>query len=213
MRNQHNYDDTDALHYLRWWGDKPKEEDLSSKDKSKKVNIWDKNLPSEDEKEWIAIPLKGHRGYIKLRLTMDEILIVLDVLAAKRIHCPKCGRPSLYIKKNGVWLATINVCDSRFKQRELDVLESHMENGKVAIAICLRCNHNREPFKYWGYIPEIPNGEIIRCKKCKSVNLSVYKKSADSERTFANDAHLYHVHNLCVNCLDCGQRQEIESNK
>ena len=138
------------------------------------------------------------------------------------INCPKCGAASLHVEKK-FWGRITKIYASRVqigvygkKELNINAFETHMENGKDIIAICLNCNHNRTPLSSFATEKNIeikkefdPRDRTIYCVKCFSTQRSIHDKQSGKDLNITSFWQITDLQNVFLRCTDCGHEQDF----
>jgi len=184
----------------------------------------------QEEGTMIASPAASagkQDGYFGIRHSLEEIQMFLNPTNASNkptknlVHCPKCGKPSLLLKKAIFLFNRIFAGEKRLARRgtERDNFETHVENNKTVIAICLSCEHNRTPgtiissakIYNWRF-SESHDIFAYKCKLCRFPCLSVHDKKS-GEKVELPDGEPFlasQLHHLHLQCLSCGNKRNFD---
>ena len=187
----------------------------------------------KQETVWISTP----GGDIHLRFSIKWILYLISPTEKDdprnikhRVHCPKCEAISIPVKKgffrnygvpgnvlNGKYLSYVAIDATKL---ELNAFETHMENGKEVIAVCLECNHNRSPLSPFAIEQNAKIKEYLGphhrstsfCNKCKSIAMAVCDRHSGNEiRRTPDDPPITDFESYFFRCDKCGHEQDYES--
>ena|GEM_PF-3818070 len=178
------------------------------------------NFP-EEQREWISTP----GGDIELTYTIELIINYLRPARNPKhnkqlINCPKCSTRALQAKKGffggiNLWAGIGNMGITSTKKLNLNALETHIENGKEVIAICLKCNHNRSPLSPFATAENAkikkPKETITVCNKCFSRKLALHDKYTGEavKRLPGQYIEKGDWPNFYFQCSDCGNKQHL----
>lgn len=180
----------------------------------------------ENETEWISTPggdihLDLTVGFIRFLNTMNRSEATGNIL-----YCPKCGESALRVRKNFFGKIYIhrkkgiaNTVNHGFPKLDIKAFDTHMEDGKEVIAICLCCDYNRRPLSPDASAKNAnirknlnPNERLFFCNNCPSVELDLYDKLSNEKMPLNNGKRqITDVNNCYLKCSNCGYEQDFPS--
>jgi len=169
----------------------------------------------------------GRGGYFGFRYSLEDIQMLLKPTHASEkhtknlVHCPKCGKPSLILRKAIMLYNRVFAGEKQldFRGDERRNFETHVENDRTVIAICLSCEHNRTPgtiistekIYSWKFADR---DKILpyKCSKCRFSCLSLHDKKS-GEKVEIPDGEpipVSQLQHLQLHCLCCGNKRNFD---
>ena len=184
----------------------------------------------EQETEWISTP----GGDIQLRASINILLYLIlrtdknDTKNIKyRVHCPKCGIISTLVRKTfwgfgSRYMILIGTALLHVNKDDVDLniktYETHIENGKEVVSICLACDYNRSPLSPFAAEQNAIIKEQFKhlkdffCDKCKNFDLTVHSKHTGERIPDEDAASIFEPDfgDYFHRCPECGHNQDIK---